>query len=76
MRVVCAAIDGKNDFEEGFIISDELIYQFLYWEREFFWTSFGEKTYYSKETNGFVNLLSTHLIKDRLSEIDAKGNDK
>jgi hypothetical protein len=30
MRIVCAAMDGKYDFEEGFIVSNELICQHLY----------------------------------------------
>lgn len=70
MKIVCAASDGKKDFEEGFIIDDVMIENYINSEKESFWTTFGEKVYSSRTSNGFINLLSTHLIKDHLVEMD------
>ena len=70
MRITCAASDGKKDFEEGFIVDDTLIHKYIDSEKESFWTTFGEKVYSSRKSNGFINLLTTHLIKDYLIETD------
>jgi hypothetical protein len=41
MRIACAASDGKKDFEEGFIIDDVMIENYIGSEKESFWTTFG-----------------------------------
>jgi hypothetical protein len=30
MRITCAAIDGKKDFEEGFVLDEHIIKDYLY----------------------------------------------
>lgn len=67
MRIMCAAFDGKHDFQEGFFVNEKLIEEHIDGEKESFWRVFGENIYQRKDSNGFINLLSTHLIKDELS---------